>query len=164
MGRIKKINIEESTEELLSLRRKVKDPLAQARLRAYYLYKTGQCEDYADIAQQLGYERHAVGRWFQHYKQHGLSASLKINKGGAGKASVINEEVLSALRAKLSNPQHYFTSYKQIQQWLEETYGISLKYSWIHEIVRYQLGAKLKVVRKSNIKKNPAYEEKFKKK
>lgn len=164
MGRIKKIDIQESAEELLVLSRKVKDPLAQARLRAYYLYKTGQGKDYASIAQQLGYERHAVGRWFQLYARHGLSTSMQIKKGGARKVSVINEAVLAALRAKLGDPRQYFTSYKQIQQWLQTEHGITLHYSWVHEIVRYQLGAKLKVVRKSNVKKNPAYEEKFKKK
>jgi transposase len=164
MGRVKKINITESAEELLATSRKVKDPLGQARLRAYYLYKTGQVQEYAAIAQQLGYERHAVGRWLQLYEQQGLSASLQINKTGNPKTSVVSQEVLAALRAKLSNPQSYFTSYKQVQQWLKEAHNITLQYSWVHEIVRYQLGAKLKVVRKTNVKKNPAYEEKFKKK
>ena len=164
MGRVKKIDIKESTEQLLAMSRQVKDPLAQARLRAYYLYKTGQGQDYTSIGEQLGYERHAVGRWFQLYEQQGLSASLHINKGGNQKESVVSPEVLSALQAKLSDPQHYFTSYKQIQQWLQAEHGITLQYSWVHQIVRYQLGAKLKVVRKSNVKKNPAYEEKFKKK
>lgn len=94
---------------------------------------------------------------------------MQINKGGARKVSVINEAVLAALRIKLSDPRQYFTSYKQIQQWqqwqqwLQIEHGITLQYSWVHEIVRYQLGAKLKVVRKSNVKKNVANQEKFKK-
>jgi transposase len=163
MGRVKTIEIKESTAELLQLSRKVSHPLAQARLRAYYLYQSGQVQNYDQLAASLGYERHTIGKWFQLYREKGLTACLDINAGGKPKGSVITGLVLEQLQQKLQDPVPYFTSYKQIQQWLQKEHGILLSYEHVHRFVRYYLGAKLKVVRKSNLKKDAAKEEKFKK-
>ena len=130
-------------------------------MRAFYLYKSGTAREYEQIARELGYERHAVGQWFKIYSEKGLEACLQIDTGGNKREAAIRGSVLEALKAKLSDPLNYFTSYKQIQQWLEEEHGISLKYEYVHKFVHRHLGAKLKVVRKSNIKKDPAKEEKW---
>lgn len=164
MGRVKRIEIKESTAELLQLSRKVNHPLAQARLRAYYLYQSGQASSYDQIAHQVGYERHTIGKWFKLYREKGLAACLAINPGGKPTGSVIAGQILEQLQEKLRDEQNYFRSYKQIHQWLQEEHAIHLSYEHVHRLVRYSLGAKLKVVRKSNLKKNVAYEEKFKKK
>lgn len=163
MGRVKKVEIKESPEELLKKSRKVSAPLAQARLRALYLYKSGKAKEYGHIAQELGYERHAVGQWFKIYREKGLEGCLQIDSGGNKREPAIRGSVLEALKAKLSDPLNYFTSYKQIQKWLEEEHKLVLKYEYVHKFVHQHLGANLKVVRKSNIKKDPAKEEKFKK-
>ena len=164
MGRVKQIEIRESTGELLWWSRQVFPPLAQARLRAFYLYQSGQERDYGSIGQQLGYERHAKGRWFKQYGQKGLSASLQLDTGGNPTPSVLaNPGLREALKQKLADAHDYFTSYKQIQQWLLEQHGLVLSYGYVHRLVRYELGAKLKVVRKSNQKKDTVKEDKFKK-
>ncbi len=82
---------------------------------------------------------------------------------GRKPGSIINGQALAELQEKLSSPSDYFTSYKQIQQWLQEKHNIQLSYEHVHRFVRYYLGAKLKVVRKSNLKKDAAKEEKYKK-
>lgn len=163
MSGIQKVEIIENAEELLKKSRKVSSPLAQARLRAFYLYKSRKAKQYDEIAREVGYERHAVGQWFKCYREKGLAACLEIDTGGNKRPAAIRGSVLEALKAKLSDPLDYFTSYKQIQQWLEKEHGISLKYEYVHKFVHRHLGAKLKVVRKSNLKKDPAREEKFKK-
>ncbi|MGD1889631.1 MAG: helix-turn-helix domain-containing protein [Cyclobacteriaceae bacterium] len=163
MGRVKAIIIQENAEDLLKMTRTVANPLAQARLRAFYLYKTQQYQDYESLAQQVGYERHAVGRWFRRYAQHGLAACLQPPNRGKSRKPKVRGAVLEALRQKLVRPRDYFTSYKQIQYWLQEQYDIRLSYGRVHNLVRYELGAKLKVVRKSNIKKDVVYEQKYKK-
>lgn len=163
MGRVKKPEIREVAEELLRRGRKISHPLAQARLRAFYLYKRGKHSGYGEIAKEVGYGPHAVGQWFRLYKEKGLEACLRINPGGHKRESVIRGKVLEALKAKLADPVNYFTSYKEIQQWLEKEHQIRLSYVHVHDFVRHHLGAKLKVVRRSNLKKNPALEERFKK-
>ena len=157
------IEIKESPEELLQLSRKQKHPLAQARLRAFYLYKSGQASSCEQLSQEVGYERHAVGRWMRLYQERGLEACLDVATKGRPSGSVIGGKALEELQAKLSDASNYFTSYKQIHLWLKKEHGIELSYEHVHRFVRYHLGAKLKVVRKSNLKKDAAYEEKFKK-
>ena len=163
MGRAKKTDITESEEELLKRSRKQAHPLAQARLRAFYLYRSGQAREYGQIASQVGYERHAVGQWFRCYRERGLEACLRIDPGGHKRDSAIKGKALEELRQRLASPTGYFTSYRQIHQWLLEEHRIHLSYEHVHRFVHRHLGARLKVVRKSNIKKDAAYEEKYKK-
>lgn len=163
MGSVTHIEIIESAQQLLKMSKQTAHPLAGARLRAFYLYKSGQAKKYAQIATDLGYERHAVGQWFKLYRQQGLQACLAINVGGHKRASAIAGKILEQLKAKLSDPNNSFTSYKQIHQWLQTEHGINLSYEHVHWFVHRQLGAKLKVVRKSNLKKDLAYEQKYKK-
>ncbi len=162
MGRVKKIEIKESSAELLKAIRREKRPLVQARLQALYLYKSGQALDYAAIAQQLGYERHTVGKWFKQYVQQGLAGCQQLAMGKQS-GSIISGQALAELKEKLNSSTEYFTSYKQIHQWLQQEHGIVLSYEHVHRFVRYYLKAKLKVVRKSNLKKDAVKEEKFKK-
>ncbi|RDC63254.1 helix-turn-helix domain-containing protein [Adhaeribacter pallidiroseus] len=163
MGRVKKIEIQESASALLELMQQEKRALVQARLQALYLYKSGQASDYATISQQVGYERHTIGKWFSQYEQKGLAACQALEMGKHS-GSRISGPALAELTEKLNSTTDYFTSYKQIHQWLQEAHGILLSYEHVHRFVRYYLGAKLKVVRKSNLKKDVAYEEKYKKK
>lgn len=163
MGRVKKPEIIESAEELLQRSRKVSHPLAQARLRAIYLYKSGKSREYGTIAKEVGYGPHAVGQWFKLYKEKGLAACLDINPGGYKRESVIQGQALDQLKKKLCDPVDYFTSYKEIHQWLAKEHNIHLSYVHVHDFVSQNLGAKLKVVRKSNLKKDAELEDKFKK-
>ena len=161
MGRVKKLEIKESLAELLKEIREERRPLVQARLQALYLYQSGQ-QDYGTISQQVGYERHTVGKWFKQYSQRGIAACQALEMGKKS-GSIISGQALAALKEKLSSTTDYFTSYKQIHQWLKEAHGIELSYEHVHRYVRYNLKAKLKVVRKSNLKKDAVKEEKFKK-
>ena len=72
MGRVSKTEIIESADALLKRSKTTAHPLAGARLRAFYLYKTSRASQYGQIAAALGYARHAVGHWFKLYKQKGL--------------------------------------------------------------------------------------------
>jgi len=48
-------------------------------LQAINLYKSGQA--YVSIGQQLGYERHTIGKWFKQYSQPGLIGCQQLEKG-----------------------------------------------------------------------------------
>jgi transposase len=162
MGRVKRIEISESAAELLKLIRGEKRPLVQARLQALYLYKSGQAQEYGAISEQVGYERHTIGKWFRQYSQKGITACQALEMGKKS-GSIISGKALRELTEKLNSATDYFTSYKQIHLWLAKEHGIALSYAHVHRYVRYTLKAKLKVVRKSNLKKDTVKEEKFKK-
>lgn len=162
MGRVKKIELKESSTELLKAIRGEKRPIVQARLQALYLYKSGQAQDYGSIGQQVGYERHTVGKWFKQYSQQGVSGCQQLERGKKS-GSIISGKALAELKEKLNSVTEYFTSYKQIHQWLAQEHTLQLSYEHVHRFVHYTLKAQLKVVRKSNLKKDAVKEEKFKK-
>ncbi len=68
------------------------------------------------------------------------------------RAYSLSEEQDAHLRQKLSEPEG-FGSYTAAHAWVNETFGLSLDYKAVHQIVRYRHGAKLKVARKSHTKK-----------
>ena len=56
-----------------------------------------------------------------------------------------------------------FRSYGEVQDWLQEKYGVKAAYQTVHKTVKYKLGGKLKTPRPSHLKKDEKAEEHFKK-
>jgi len=46
-----------------------------------------------------------------------------------------------------------FASYRAVQAWIAQELGVSMSYWAVHKLVRYHLGAKLKVPRPSHPQK-----------
>lgn len=155
--------VKEDAATLRKMLKQQKEPLLHARLLALYLYKTGQCRYRKDIAQQVGYGRNAVGRWLQTYETQGLEALLAVGTSGNPRAMGIPAEVLGRLEKRLQDPHQGFGSYKAVQQWLAQEHAVHLSYQWVYDIVHDKLKARLKVPRKSNVKKDPKKEARFKK-
>ncbi len=72
-------------------------------------------------------------------------------------------ENLERLEKRLANPQG-FHSHGQIQGWLLSELGVSMAYKTVYKLVRYQLGAKLKVPRPKSREQDPLRREQFKEK
>ena len=87
---------------------------------------------------------------------------LALEYAKAGRPAALPEGVQAALKERLQVPEG-FASYGAIQQWLEEEYGLAVKYKTVHRIVRYQLKGKLKVPRPSSIHRDIAAGVEFKK-
>jgi len=62
----------------------------------------------------------------------------------------------------LKQPQG-FSSYGQVQQWLEQECGVTGAYHTVHSLVRYKLQAKLKKPRPKSRNQNPQAIDGFKK-
>lgn len=163
MRRSLNFEVKEEAEELRRLLKNSKNPLQHARLHALYLYKTDQCRYRKEIAEKIGYGRNAVGRWLQIYENKGLSAMLSTGASGNPRRVGIPAEAMSALQQRLQDTRQGFASYKEVQQWLSEQHHVHLSYGWIYDIVHDKLKARLKVPRKSNVKKDKSKEERFKK-
>jgi len=121
------------------------------RLQALYLIRTGQAHSRREIARLLGIGKKAVGLWMERYVAEGVEGLLEI-RTHTNRAYSLTSEQERALRQKLSQPEG-FQSYKAVQGWINQTFGLVLTYTTVHQIVRYRLGAKLKVARKSHTKK-----------
>jgi transposase len=143
--------IHESDDALKQLLSRERHPVKHQRLHALYLLASGQARFRSDIASMLGIDRNTVGRWLDRYAHGGLDALLDIYVP-AGKAPALAPDQVAQLQQVLQQPQG-FASYDQVRQWIRDTFGVALSYNATHKLVRYKLGAKLKVARPAPITK-----------
>lgn len=158
-----KIEIKESREELEKRLQKETQANLKDRLRVLYWLKKRKVKTRKEIAELLGRDESTIYRWLRKYKQEGLEGLMRENKA-KGQPKKIPDNVLYHLEQRLNNEKEGFTSYKQIQQWLQEKWGLKVAYSTVYNVVHYSKKAKLKVPRPSNPKANPEVQEEFKKK
>jgi transposase len=146
------------TEELTALEerlRRERNPKLKPRLHLLVLLKSGQVTSRSHAANHLALHRNTVALWLRRYRDKGLAALLTYKAAGApaGQKS-LPPAVFEHLKARLNTPTG-FASYRAVQQWLHDEYGIALGYKTVHGIVRYQLQAKLKRSRPRHAKKTP---------
>lgn len=142
------IEITESSEELKEAMQQSQASWQYERLQALYLLKSQQVSHIQQLPSIIGRSLSSINRWFASYRQGGLSSML-IRGHGGGAGCTIHESIQLDLKAKLDSPQG-FGSYLEIQQWLQQEYGLECPYSTVHATVHYRLGGKLKVARPSH--------------
>ena len=148
--------IKETSEQLEAMVRKQKNLKLKSRLRMLALLKGGKAQTRQQVADQLGVHRNTVGRWLESYQSSAIEGLLSIKSTAPKQGQhTIEHSAYEALKRRLEEPRG-FSSYKEIQHWLYENWALSINYMTLHRIVRYRLGAKPKVARKSHIKKSRA--------
>jgi transposase len=146
--------IVESVETLKERLRQETRSRQKQRLQALYLLKSGQAKSRTKVGELLGVSRRTVGEWLERYEKEGYERLLQLDTH-TNRAYSLTVEQEERLKRKLSEPDG-FPSYGAIQAWIHKTFGLSLTYDTARQIVRYRLGAKLKVARKSHTKKPPS--------
>ena len=144
------------TEDLDTLKQRLaqsRKPIVKQRLHLLILLKTDPDMTRQRAADHLALHRNTIAQWLLLYQQDGLDALLTTRPVGAraGQKS-LPPEVFAQLQARLQTPEG-FTSYGQVQQWLQQKFGLDIAYATLHNIIRYQLKAKLKRARPSHEKK-----------
>ena len=134
----------------------------QERVQVLYWLKTNQANSVGHLAALVGRHPTTVSRWLSKYRRGGLKALLTI-ESSPGRPATIPPEAIAKLKEELSDPEG-FSSYGEIQTWLETVCGVQVSYKVVHETVHYKLKAKLKVPRPVNIKQEKGAIENFKKK
>lgn len=158
------VEIAESAEELKSLLGQQREGRLKERVQALYWLKSGQVSDLPTLANLLGRHLATVYRWLERYRAGGLARLLELDYVHSGRPSVLPEAVRAALQARLQDPERGFASYKAVQAWLAEEFGLEIAYPTVHRLVRYQLKAKLKVPRPRHIQQSTTELVDFKKK
>jgi transposase len=144
--------IHEPPEALQQLLHAESDVQRHQRLQTLSLLQTQQARTRRQVARLLGVSRNTVGRWLAAYAAGGVARMLTIAKA-PGKPPLLSPAIRPALRERLAQPDG-FASDKAIWQWLQHEYGLSIAYKTVPKLVRYHLHAKVKVPRKSQIKKH----------
>lgn len=161
MSGVLKIEIVESEETLFKLLSQQKTAKTQQRVQVLYWLKTKQANSVGHLAAMLGRHSTTVSRWLSKYRQGGIKALLTI-QSSPGRTPSIPPDILPRLKKELSDPEG-FSSYGEIQTWLETVHNLNVSYKVVHDTVRYRLKAKLKVPRPVNIKQKAGAIDNFKK-
>ena len=114
------------------------------------------------LCAKLGVSSPTLKEWKSKYQQGGLQMLLSEGRGG-DKRSGITEEQKNKIEQRLSDPKNAFRSYGEAQAWLKEELGIDKEYHAINKYLKRNWGTKLKVGRKSHVKKDEAAVAVFKK-
>jgi transposase len=142
MAGVCRLNIAETTDELKSLLTEQKTASGFQKIQALYLFKISQVKTVKDLALTIGVNRITVQRWLRKYRAEGLEGLLESKHSG-GRKPAIPPLARASLAVRLSDPQKGFTSYGEIQEWLQQEYNIEASYKAVYATVRYQLKAKL---------------------
>ncbi|MCC5670323.1 helix-turn-helix domain-containing protein [Nostoc sp. CHAB 5784] len=145
MARPFNLEVQESAEYLSKSLKNARTALDKERLQMLWWIKTEQVTQHQEVSRRLGRDGSTITRWLQRYRKGGLSSLLEV-KTAPGATPLIQGEMLSQLISKLESPQG-FSSYRQIVEWLEQEWHVQVKYKTVYSLVRYKLGAKLKVPR-----------------
>ena len=143
--------ITESPQDLQRRLRAEPEARKRQRLQALYFLARGQATSRGALAALLAVHRHTIGAWLRQYEAGGLPALLTL-KTAPGKRSALTPAVLAALQQRLAQPRG-FTSYGEIQRYLAQAHHVHLRYSTVHGLVRYKVGAKPKAPRWAHPKK-----------
>ena len=143
--------IQENIDELEYTLKTEKNKHKRDRIHTLYLIKSKQAKTRIQIAKMLSIHRITIGTWLNIYEKQGISKLLTINTKPNRKLS-IPPDIFAQLEQKLKEPEG-FKSYKAVQLWLHDEFSLHIPYRTVNGIVRYRLKAKLKVGRRSHIKK-----------
>ena len=155
MGRHRTFTIKESLEELEAFKSKVSGYKSSQQLKALILIKSEQYNTFSSRG-ALCYASTLAKR----YKEQGIEQlllPLKRNK----LSKFITLEIHSALEARLHQSDNPFSGYVEVQQWLWDTYQVKIGYKWLWAYMRTKMNSRLKVPRKTNIKKEQDAEASF---
>lgn len=114
------------------------------------------------ISQNTGYCEDSVHRWRKMYIEGGLDLLLSHGRK-CNKPTSFTATEHQRLSEKLHETENGLTGYKELQQWIETEIGKVVKYKTVYAYAIKNFGTKIKVARKSHVKKNNEAVEVFKK-
>ncbi len=163
MSSPKQINIKESLTDLKRLL-KVSTPLISPRIRMLIALKQNEKQGISkrDLAALIGVNHNSVQTWRTMYIRGGLKSLQRHNKKGF-KPSVFTKEEHSAIEKKLKDPKNALRGYVELLAWIEQEFKKQVKYNTLLKYSIKNFGSKVKVARKSHIKKDEMAVDTFKK-
>ncbi len=158
------IHIKEPVSELRSLQRKHGELIGK---RMQMLIEIKKREKQGGISKRAlsdltGINHNSIVKWRKAYLQGGISVLLTHGCKGF-KKSVFSDEEHAAIKKKLTDANNGIVGYKELQQWVEQELNKPVKYITLLKYTQRHFGAKIKVARKSHVKKDMEAVDTFKK-
>ena len=163
MARAKSILIKESVKELTQLRKNSSDTINKRLLMLIKIKRAdGIPLSKRDLAKQLGVDPNSITSWKKIYEQKGISGIISDGRIGF-KPSVISAENHKKIEKKLKDPKNGIRGYVELLDWVKTELSMDMKYITLVKYSERHFGSKIKVARKSHVKKDEQAVETFKK-
>lgn len=114
------------------------------------------------LMELVGTGSQSIHNWRTMYKNGGLDLLLSHNRRGF-KPSVFTKEERQQLQDVLENPTNYINGYVELNEWVKTEFNKEIKYNTLLKYCVRNFKSKVKVARKSHIKKDKEAVEAFKK-
>jgi len=160
MGKSVVVNVKENISDLKALFGKAAVHL-RPRYKMLLLIAGGQTSS-QELAAKTGVSRNSIANWKRSYSEGGIEQLISDKRGGDFKSNISVDDK-KKIEKKISDPKDAFTSFSQAQAWLKKELGIDKNYHAVNKYLKRNFGAKLKVGRKSHVKKDEAAIAVFKK-
>lgn len=157
------IPVKETVAELRAALKKA-SPLFQPRIKMLLVMKKSGAEGVSKrlLAESVGVCGQSIHTWRTVYKQSGLNGLLTHKKTGFRPASFTKKEH-DKIAHKLNDPANGLHGYKELQEWVIKEFKKEIKYNTLLKYSIKNFGSKIKVARKSHVKKDPEAVTAFKK-
>jgi len=160
MGRKRNFIIDQSLEDLMSLRSKIQNYQSSQQLNCLILIKSAKYSTLNEIAEHVGVHYSSIQRWLKDYKENGIQSLLSPQTRNKP-SKIITPEMHLAIEEKLKSKDNPFSGYVEVQEWLKKEFNVEVKYKWLWAYMRSKMKSRLKVPRKTNAKKASGSEESF---
>jgi transposase len=163
MSSPKPIHIKESIKELRNLQKK-SIPMISNRIRVLIEFKKYESVGISkrDVAAIVGVNHNSVQTWRSMYLSGGIEAVLSYQKH-TGRTPILSKEEHQKIEDKLKDPDNGLRGFVELQDWVEKEFEKEIQYNTLFKYTKRHFGAKVKVARKSHIKKDEQAVESFKK-
>lgn len=153
MGRISKLRITETEQELIMLKRSQSNLRSEKRIECLLLLKSNRFSTQEQTADYLGISRQTIVRWITAYNQVGVAGILP-QRTRDKKSKIFTSEIHKGLADKMSDSQDPLLGYWDAQRWVLENFGVQVNYHWLRQYLIKHFKTKLKTPRKSHVKKD----------
>ena len=110
-----------------------------------------------------GINHNSVVKWRNIYLQSGIEPLLTHGRVGGFKKSVFSQEEHKKIKTLLHNPKNGIRGYTELLAWVGKELSKEVKYITLVKYTERHFGSKIKVARKSHVKKDDAMVDTFKK-
>lgn len=159
-----KITVTETIKELRILQRKSGELIGKRLLMLIEIKRheeTGISK--RELSKITGINHNSIVKWRKLYNEQGIAPLLTHGRVGGFKKSVVTKEEHQKIEKKLNNPKNGIRGYTELLEWLNSELSKDMKYITLLKYAERHFGSKIKVARKSHVKKDDLRVESFKK-
>lgn len=159
-----KITVKETISELRQLQRKHGELIGKRLVMLIEIKKHEKNGiSKRELSRITGINHNSIVKWRKLYNLSGIDPLLKHGRVGGFKKSVVTKEEHKQIAIKLNDPKNGIRGYTELLEWVKTELGKEMKYITLVKYSERHFGSKIKVARKSHVKKDMEAVATFKK-